>query len=74
MSVTFFILQFRFRVWPGQEGSGLGRVARVGEGLLCGAALHCPSLSNHIDCYDGIVHSGSHNPSQCGENFFHNEL
>ena len=21
-----------------------------------------------------IVHSGSHNPSQCGENFFHNEL
>ena len=24
--------------------------------------------------YGPIVHSGSHNPSQCGENFFHNAL
>ena len=27
-----------------------------------------------LDLFQLIVHSGSRNPSQCGENFFHNEL
>ena len=38
-------------------------------GTFCAHAICVPQVYLMI-----IVHSGSRNPSQCGENYFHNEL